>query len=100
MATMEEIKLSKEDVDLILKVATKAEAMYNSVGVQRDRIEIYMDLKLCHGNCPLDLQAMLDADENGYAYDFSHDIGGIARHLNRDTGKLEDFFMPRFAKHQ
>ena len=29
--------------------------------------------------------------------DFSHDITGIRGHINRDTGKLEDFFIPRYA---
>lgn len=27
-----------------------------------------------------------------------HDMRGILRHINRETGKLENFFLPRFAR--
>lgn len=46
----------------------------------------------CNGN-PLRLDDLLNAD----AFQFAHDIGGIRRHLNRETGKLEDCFVPRFT---
>jgi len=28
-----------------------------------------------------------------------HDVSGIARHLNRETGRLEGCFLPRFSDH-
>lgn len=31
-------------------------------------------------------------------FNFLHDIGGISRHINRGTGVLEDFFVPRSAR--
>lgn len=61
----------------------------------RERTPIYMDLIACHnGGCPLDFAAMAEFE------DFSqvgHDIAGISRHLDRETGKLKGFFHPRFA---
>jgi len=67
------------------------------VGSERsvDVLSTLMDLEACHCNgCPLDLVALAEAlrDE-----DVIHDVAGITRHLNRDTGKLEGFFRPRYA---
>lgn len=60
-----------------------------------NRLESHMDLSACIANgCPLKLQEMLDAPD----FDFAHDFYGIRRHINRQTGQLEDHFLPRFAK--
>ena len=59
-----------------------------------DPVAVAMDVSACHLNgCPLRLPELLAAD-NG---NFAHDIGGIARHLDRETGELQDDFLPRFA---
>jgi hypothetical protein len=56
-----------------------------------------MDLDTVHSNgCPLRLDDLLIADEGNFA----HDITGISAHLNRRTGRLEDCFEPRFARHE
>lgn len=55
---------------------------------------IAMDITACHANgCPLHLTRLL-AFPN---FDFTHDVSGIAAHINRDTGKLMDSFLPRCA---
>lgn len=43
--------------------------------------------------CPLKLEALAKADEANFA----HDVFGIRRHIDRETGKLGDCFLPRFA---
>ena len=53
-----------------------------------------MDIEVANRDCPLKLQELLDADDTN----FYHDIIGIGQHLNRQTRKLEDCFLPRFAK--
>jgi hypothetical protein len=54
-----------------------------------------MDLCYCiDGGCDLDLEALLKADD----FNFSHDIAGIHNHLNRETKKLDNWFLPRFAR--
>jgi hypothetical protein len=54
-----------------------------------------MDLTACHANgCRLDLERLLNAD----GFNFIHDIGGIAKHMNRDTGQLDGHFRPRFTE--
>jgi hypothetical protein len=60
-----------------------------------DRLSLMMDLEACHCNgCPLDLVSLLEAARD---VDLVHDVAGIRRHLNRETGKLEEFFRPRYA---
>lgn len=54
-----------------------------------------MDLIACNANgCPLDFQRLLDAD----GLNFIHDVAGIARHMDRDTGQLTDCFRPRHTR--
>lgn len=65
------------------------------LGPDADRLSITMDLCACHANgCPLDFERLASADD----FNLLHDVGGINRHINRDTGKIEGFFRPRFAR--
>jgi len=59
------------------------------------RATLQMDLGACHVAEGLDLQKLLDAD----TFTLIHDVAGIHLNINRETGKLEDFFLPRCAKH-
>lgn len=53
-----------------------------------------MDITACHANgCVLKLTELYGADD----FNFGHDVFGIRRHLNRETGKLENYFSPRFS---
>jgi hypothetical protein len=61
----------------------------------RDRTSTYMDLIACHnGGCPLDFEAMATWEDFGQV---AHDVAGIGRYLDRETGKIVGFFHPRFA---
>lgn len=56
-----------------------------------------MDLIAAHANgCPMDFDRMRKADD----FNILHDIMGIKNHLNRETGRLEGVFLPRFAKRE
>lgn len=60
-----------------------------------DFIECEMDITACHLNgCRLDLERLLAADD----FNFLHDVYGIQRHIDRETGKLGDCFLPRYAR--
>lgn len=60
-----------------------------------DRVSIMMDLAATHANgTPMDFDRMLAADD----FNFAHDYCGIARHLDRRTGRLGGMFLPRFAR--
>ena len=92
--------VTKEENDVIHKIAGRAKVMIMendselSGRRRRDRRKIEMDITATHLNgCPLKLDDLLAAD----ASDFCHDVFGIARFLDRETGKLGSYFVPRFA---
>jgi hypothetical protein len=85
---------SDEDSQLINKIVERAKKLADKYHVEYDKVDIAMDITACHLNgTPLKLQALLDADD----FNFSHDVFGIRRHIDRDTGKVGGFFLPRFA---
>ena len=60
----------------------------------RKSLDWVMDFTAVHANGnPLRLTDLLEASE----FNFAHDAFGIARHLDRSTGKLTGFFSPRFS---
>ncbi len=84
---------NKDESKLISKIAARAVQMAKEQGADYDHMPAMMDVEACHCNgMPLKLQELLDADN----FNFSHDVFGIANHINRETGKIERFFVPRF----
>lgn len=99
-ATELSFKVSNEEFDLIGQIADRAmdlQREHTHPRERRQRMTFVMDLcaTVANGN-PLRLSDLLAADE----FNFIHDVWGIARHLNRETGKLEDHFSPRFSLRQ
>jgi hypothetical protein len=87
-------KTTKEEFDVIAQIADRAIEVARAAGIQYAKQTALMDLTATHMNgCPLRLAELLNAP----MFDFSHDVFGIRRHLNRETGKLENCFVPRFA---
>lgn len=83
---------TKDEAILIGQIIKRAINIGINVG---DRLSVHMDISACIAQgCPMKLQEWLDAPD----FDFAHDFNGIRRHINRQTGALEDFFLPRFAK--
>ena len=57
--------------------------------------DVEMDIIATHANgCPLRLDQLLNARDG----DFAHDIFGIRRFLDRQTGQLKGSFLPRFSR--
>lgn len=90
-------KISAADSELVDVIMYRYLAMRRGLGIptsKRDRIDIQMDIVACHANGNrLDLRRLLDADD----FNFAHDVTGIMRHIDRTTGELTDFFVPRFS---
>jgi len=85
---------SKEDRAKIKLIVARAIKMALSDGIAYEQQNCWMDLEACHCNgCPLDLIKLLEAPEA----DFGHDVYGIRRFINRMTGELKEFFVPRCA---
>ena len=86
--------MTRTDIDNIAAIAARAVKLFAENGVKMKRLDVMMDLEFCHDDDQeLDLEEHLAFKDS----DFIHDIGGIARHFNRETHKLEDCFSPRCA---
>jgi hypothetical protein len=89
--------VTSEEMELICKILSRAKEKSIKEDFDFDWMSSSMDLSATNANgCPMDFKAMLEADD----FNFFHDFHGIQRHINRRTGKLENFFLPRFAKKQ
>lgn len=89
--------VSKEDSEIINTITGRAVRLYARHGMKLDAMSFMMDVTATHANgCPLKLAELATADESNFA----HDVGGIVRHLDRETGKLGGCFLPRFAVKQ
>jgi hypothetical protein len=86
-------KVTKRDAKLIDKVVDRIRHDVRMNALQRQALDWHMDVLAVHATVGLDLQRLLDADD----FDFRHDILGIYSELDRETGKLRDHFVPRFA---
>lgn len=86
---------SKFETEIISRIANRAVAMAKSFGAKNyTKMRSMMDLEACHCNgCPLDLERL----EKFPDFDFSHDVFGIAQHIDVSTGELKDCFVPRCA---
>lgn len=76
------------------KIVKRAYEMFRSAGLSVEPITIAMDLAAVHGEIPLLLVELADAED----FDFAHDLGGINRHMDRETGELGGCFVPRYAQ--
>ena len=101
MNTEISFEIGEEDAKLVDKICDRVVDLLLSIEgfniYVESRIDLEMDIVACHLNgCPLDLKKLLGADN----FNLVHDVGGIRRHMNRTTGKLEDCFLPRCATKQ
>ena len=88
--TLKTKDMDKKKIELIDKVAQRA-MMY----LNWDPVTVAMDLTYCiEGGCDLRLEDMLTAKP----MDLLHDIYGINRNLDHETYKLNNCFLPRFAR--
>lgn len=88
------LKASKDDAALIEQIAARA---FEDQAGDTPMLEFMMDITAAHLNGrPLDLARFLEGPD----FDFAHDVWGIRNHLNRETGQLENCFLPRYATKQ
>jgi hypothetical protein len=87
-------KTTDKDYLLIAEIAKRAVILAHKLGKDYDCTTVSMDVTACHANGnPLRLDDLLKADDGN----FGHDVFGINRFIDRSTGKLTDFFRPRYS---
>lgn len=73
------------------KIAKRAEDM----GIlDFSQFTLIMDLELADKEFNLRLEDFIQADD----LNFSHDVCGIQKNINRETKEFNPFFIPRFSK--
>lgn len=88
-------RVTEGEHQLIVDIAFRASALARRFAVDYPQRDAIMDVTAVHANGnPLRLAELAAADEQN----FGHDVFGIRRHLNRETGKLENCFSPRFSR--
>ena len=86
--------ITKNDAEAIDRITARAVELFRSFTVT-NVMDLSMDITAVHANgCPLDLARFADAS----VADFTHDVGGIVRFVDRTTGQLNGGFLPRFAQ--
>lgn len=86
-------KASRRDTQLVMQIVTRAFA--DGLPLGGDKMDLEMDLLAIHANgCPLDFAKLLAFD----AFNFAHDVMGIRGNIDRETGELRRFFLPRCSK--
>jgi len=86
--------VSKEEAKIIASIARRVAKIAKEHGIRINQIDTRMDITATHMNgCKLRLVDMWAADE----FNLMHDVMGIRDHINRKTGKLGRYFLPRFA---
>lgn len=83
-------KFTKEEREIVMSIVRRAV----EANIYSDALTCDMDISAVHVHCPLRLSDLLSADQ----FNFAHDMYGIQRHINRRTGELKNFFLPRFAR--
>lgn len=82
--------MTKDEMLTIVEIAKRAE---DKGLLMFDRMSLIMDIENAHKQFNLKLNEWLKADD----LDFSHDIVGIQQNINRETKKVENCFLPRYA---
>ncbi len=82
---------SKKENLLIRKIVARGKSEVREL----DGMSVAMDLSAVNANdCKLDFEKLLEFDD----FNFWHDINGISVHIDRETGKLQNCFLPRCTK--
>jgi len=84
--------INTEDLMLSVDIAKRYIKMFPEAKVSI--MDLQMDISACHISCPLKLKELLVADD----FNFVHDVVGITRHIDRESGELLDCFLPRYAR--
>lgn len=85
---------TEEETAIIMRIVDRAADYFMELDRDFDKLRAMMDIEAAHCNgCPLRLEDLAKAP----MFDFMHDIVGIAVNMDRDTGKLSNMFLPRYA---
>jgi hypothetical protein len=84
-----------EKINLMGKISERYEDLLRERGLEpEERHTTIMDLMFSDDKVGLDLNKLLNFSD----LDFIHDVLGIKRHIDRNSGELGGCFLPRCAR--
>jgi len=86
-----------ENLFKIAEIGKRASEIAKGIGHDIEPINFMLDMETAlkhEQNKGIDLDVLLRFDDGNFA----HDVFGIHRHLNRETGELMDCFSPRCTR--
>ena len=87
-----QLKTTQSETLLIQGIINRFERVIMS---NVDHMSVLMDLEYAHAQFNLNL---LDLYHKASDDDVFHDVWGIIQNMNRDTGEVENCFLPRYTK--
>lgn len=88
---------TRQEHEAIMRLIERIVRLARAHGIDYIQRDAMMDITACHANgCPLELEKMAATQEDDA--DVLHDLLGIRRHIDRNTGALRDCFVPRYAQ--
>ncbi len=85
----------REDISLINRIAVRTAELCKRYGLQApSQMQMGLDIAMAHARRPLNLHLFLRASDE----DFAHDVLGISRHIDRDSGHLREGWTPRHVR--
>lgn len=95
MSRAEFVELTEMETALMEEIIKRATPLFeNKVNPEDIPQHIEMNLRAVHSVCPLDFKKLHDFND----FSFAHDVVMIDIKLNKETGELEDHFLPRCSK--
>ncbi|WP_368370240.1 DUF6874 family protein [Acetobacter persici] len=87
------------EMRIIKRISRRAAVLLRHRGTAQNygviRRSVIMHLNAVHSNgCRIDFERLVKADD----FNLLHDVVGIARHIDPETGRLTQCFLPRFAQ--
>lgn len=93
---MDQVKFEATDQELASLNACIQRGVDLKLVKRGQRLHHAMNLLATHANGnPIDFDRLLSADD----FTFTHDLLGIDRHIDRETGHLANMFRPRSSRH-
>lgn len=86
-------RISRYEMMLIEEIVTRAILLAESFHVTLDEVKYEEVLVITHVNYGLRLHDLISTAKDS---DFAHDVWGILKHLDVQTGQLKDGFLPRY----
>ncbi len=84
-----------DDIVLINRIATRTVDLCKRYGLPApSQMQMGLDIAIAHARRPMNLWTFLRASDE----DFTHDVLGISRHVDRESGHMRDGWTPRHLK--